>query len=131
MHLLHTEDVGRKSYKDALLSPVRPRTINSLHLEHSKVQLLRIESKDCHNFVSKRFRCLGSDHKAADCKDPIKCYQCSKTDHKASRCSIKPLQWHDNMLRANRAREHVSPLRSSCLSRRFISLAGSYDKTPY
>nr|CAD1829295.1 unnamed protein product [Ananas comosus var. bracteatus] len=27
---------SRKSYKEALLSPVRPRTINPLHLEHSK-----------------------------------------------------------------------------------------------
>lgn len=59
IHLLHTEDVGRKSYKEALLSPVRPQTINPLHLEHSKVQLLRTESKDRHNFAGKCFRCLG------------------------------------------------------------------------
>jgi hypothetical protein len=40
--------------------------------------------------VGRCFRCLASDHRVADYRDPLKCFRCYKSSHQARLCRSPP-----------------------------------------
>nr|CAD1825921.1 unnamed protein product [Ananas comosus var. bracteatus] len=53
------------------------------------------------------FRCLASDHWAADCRDPIKCIRCLRSGHRASSCKEKAGSTRNKMNRFLQRRERT------------------------
>lgn len=46
------------------------------------------------NFTGRCFRCLGHDHKLADCWDPLRCLACRRNGHRACDCPEKKDGFH-------------------------------------
>lgn len=41
------------------------------------------------SFTGRCFRCLGRDHKLAECRDPLRCLACHRIGHRARDCPLK------------------------------------------
>nr|CAD1832399.1 unnamed protein product [Ananas comosus var. bracteatus] len=74
-----------KTYKEALLTPIstplrdlrRPQRVNSFP---------SFKSPHKSFFTGKCFRCLGLNHWASRCREPLRCARCYKTGHVAKSC---------------------------------------------
>nr|CAD1817831.1 unnamed protein product [Ananas comosus var. bracteatus] len=76
---IHSNPHFKKTYREALLTPA------STPLSHSHIHP---KSSGFGNFSFKGrcFRCLGRDHRASHCRDPIRCTKCFKSGHFAKSC---------------------------------------------
>uniref|UniRef100_A0A6V7QUG4 CCHC-type domain-containing protein n=1 Tax=Ananas comosus var. bracteatus TaxID=296719 RepID=A0A6V7QUG4_ANACO len=86
---------GKLSYKEALLSSAPPHPLRnrsphtpppshyrSPHSPHSNPP----SKLDPLTFKGRCFRCLGRNHRAVACREPIRCARCLKVGHKARAC---------------------------------------------
>nr|CAD1824631.1 unnamed protein product [Ananas comosus var. bracteatus] len=113
--LQYMEGERKKSYKEALLLRAGPPN----HVD-TQTAYIKAATKDVpknvgsgrrHPFADRCFRCLGADHFASACRDPVRCIRCSGTGHKAFQCNLKSVGVINNMLRAHRARGRAPAMR--------------------
>nr|CAD1841274.1 unnamed protein product [Ananas comosus var. bracteatus] len=86
--------------KKVLLRKMRPQSLVPTHqLKPNPVDQRpkRIASR---SLVGKYFRCLTTDHKVAECRDPVKCISCCKLGHRAFNCKEKGLKVSSKMNRS-------------------------------
>nr|CAD1831643.1 unnamed protein product [Ananas comosus var. bracteatus] len=55
---------------------------NSIHV----AGLCNTRRKKIRNNYGRCFKCLASDHRIADCRDPVRCIRCRKSGHRAYNC---------------------------------------------
>nr|CAD1824878.1 unnamed protein product [Ananas comosus var. bracteatus] len=88
-----------KTYREALLTPIPSHLPRSR--AHLKASARPRQSPGHFSFIGRCYRCLGRDHWASHCRDPLRCARCFKVGHKARHCMDRlPL----HVYRAMRAR---------------------------
>nr|CAD1832996.1 unnamed protein product [Ananas comosus var. bracteatus] len=88
------------SYKEALLRKPSPPPLlcNSQHnLNNARLFPRRLLSG---SLVGRCFRCLASNNRIAECRDPVRCLSCRKLGHQASTCKSKVLRASNKMNKA-------------------------------
>lgn len=68
----------KRTYKEALLTP-KPKTT---HLPRQPVNFNTFLTKPGSISFSRRcYRCLGTNHRASNCRAPFRCWRCNKPSH--------------------------------------------------
>lgn len=84
--------LNKDSYKEVLLRrlPSNYCVTNPQHVYlRSRSSATSRERNPPRRLVKRCYRCLASDHLAAKCRDPIRCYRYGKTGHRAHFCREK------------------------------------------
>ncbi len=90
------------SYKETFLRGL-PLLIRSEH--HKKSHASQTRPLDTKN---RCFRCLASDHRVRNCRDPFRCALCLRTGHWVRHCRLRATPTSTRMFRGGDFRPHVS-----------------------
>nr|CAD1822881.1 unnamed protein product [Ananas comosus var. bracteatus] len=94
---LSTPVTLKKSFKDALLTPAPPVPPRNPPRSSPRAPY----KLDPRTIRGRCFRCLGRDHQASRCRDPLRCARCLAVGHKARSCMNR---WPMSVYRPMRAR---------------------------
>lgn len=102
----------KKSYKEAVLDGTRPCSQQYFNSPPPRTPKDHFAPAKKVSFAGRCFRCLGRDHRAAKCRDPVRCAICLRTGHKAKQCRAEDRGLQSKMDKGQLVRDRLPSIKA-------------------